>query len=110
MGAMRAIWTGSIAFGLVNVPVKLYSATESHDVSIHQVHDKDGGRIRYQRRCEVCDEVVEYSDIERAYDDGEHRVISHKNDFEALHSYDADELQALQVMPSYLILSILCRR
>ena len=42
---MRAMWKGSIAFGLVNVPVKLYSATETHDVRLHQVHDEDGGRI-----------------------------------------------------------------
>ena len=45
---MRAIWTGAITFGLVNVPVKLYSATEDHDIALHQVHAKDGGRIRYQ--------------------------------------------------------------
>jgi len=110
MGAMRAIWTGSIAFGLVNVPVKLYSATESHDVSMHQVHDKDGGRIRYQRRCEVCDEIVEYSDIERAYDDGEHRVIIHKDDFEALPSDDADEIEVLQFVPSDQIDSIMLEK
>jgi len=47
---MRSIWKGSIAFGLVNVPVKLYSATEDHDVDLHQVHDKDGGRIRSKLR------------------------------------------------------------
>ena len=41
------IWTGAITFGLVNVPVKVYSATEDHDVSLHQMHDVDGGRIRY---------------------------------------------------------------
>jgi DNA end-binding protein Ku len=110
MGAMRAIWTGSIAFGLVNVPVKLYSATESHDVSMHQVHDKDGGRIRYQRRCEVCDEIVEYSDIERAYDDGDHRVIIHKDDFEALPSDDADEIEVLQFVPSDQIDSIMLEK
>src|SRR5690349_16625437 len=46
---MRSIWKGSLSFGLVNVPVKLYSATEDHDVSLHQVHDADGGRIRYKR-------------------------------------------------------------
>ena len=57
---MRAIWKGAITFGLVNVPVKLYGATEDHDVELHQVHDKDGGRIRYQRRCEVCSKVVAY--------------------------------------------------
>ena len=107
---MRAIWTGSIAFGLVNVPVKLYSATENHDVRMHQVHDKDGGRIRYQRRCEECDEVVEYSDIERAYDDGDHRVIIHKEDFEALPSDDADDIEVLQFVPSDQIDSIMLEK
>lgn len=107
---MRAIWTGSIAFGLVNVPVKLYSATESHDVSMHQVHDKDGGRIRYQRRCEVCEEVVEYADIERAYDDGDHRVIIHKEDFEALPSDDADDIEVLQFVPTEDIDSIMLEK
>ena len=67
---MRAIWTGSIAFGLVNVPVKLYSATENHDVRMHQVHAKDGGRIRNQHRCEECGKTVEYDDIDKAFDDG----------------------------------------
>ena len=110
MGSMRAIWTGSIAFGLVNVPVKLYSATESHDVSMHQVHEKDGGRIRYQRRCEQCDEIVEYSDIERAYDDGEHRVIIHKDDFEALPSDDNDDIEVLQFVPSDQIDSIMLEK
>lgn len=110
MGSMRAIWTGSIAFGLVNVPVKLYSATENHDVRMHQVHDKDGGRIRYQRRCEECDEIVEYSDIERAYDDGDHRVIIHKDDFEALPSDDADDIEVLQFVPSDDIDSIMLEK
>ena len=59
---MRSLWKGSISFGLVNVPVRVYSATENHDVSLHQVHAEDGGRIRYQRRCEVCGEVVAYED------------------------------------------------
>ena len=107
---MRAIWTGSIAFGLVNVPVKLYSATENHDVRMHQVHDEDHGRIRYQRRCEECDEVVEYSDIERAYDDGDHRVIIHKEDFEALPSDDADDIEVLQFVPSDQIDSIMLEK
>jgi DNA end-binding protein Ku len=57
--SMRAIWKGAISFGLVNVPIRLYSATEDHDVDLHQVHDEDGGRIRYERRCEKCGKVVE---------------------------------------------------
>src|SRR5699024_1648050 len=110
MGAMRAIWTGSIAFGLVNVPVKLYSATESHDVDMHQVHDKDGGRIRYQRRCEVCGEIVEYSDIEKAYDDGDHRVIITKDDIEALPAEDDDDIEVLQFVPTDQIDPIMLER
>lgn len=110
MGSMRAIWSGSIAFGLVNVPVKLYSATESHDVDMHQVHQKDGGRIRYQRRCEACDEIVEYSEIERAYDDGEHRVIITKDDIEALPSDDDDDIEVLQFVPTDQIDSIMLEK
>lgn len=110
MGCMRAIWKGSIAFGLVNVPVKLYSATENHDVDMHQVHDKDGGRIRYQRRCEVCDEIVEYSEIDKAYEDGEHRVILTKDDFEALPAEDNDDIDVLQFVPNDQIDPIMLER
>ena len=42
---MRPIWKGAVSFGLVNVPVRLYSATENHDISFRQVHRTDGGRI-----------------------------------------------------------------
>jgi len=110
MGCMRAIWKGSIAFGLVNVPVKLYSATENHDVDMHQVHDKDGGRIRYQRRCEVCDEIVEYSEIDKAYEDGEHRVILTKDDFEALPAEGNDDIDVLQFVPNDQIDPIMLER
>ncbi|MGZ1490002.1 non-homologous end joining protein Ku [Brevibacterium sediminis] len=97
---MRAIWTGSIAFGLVNVPVKLYSATENHDVRMHQVHKKDGGRIRNQHRCEECGKTVEYDDIDKAFDDGEHRVVLTSEDFEALPAEDNDDIDVLQFVPS----------
>src|SRR5699024_3220103 len=90
--AMRAIWTGSIAFGLVNVPVKVYSATESHDLRMHQVHNKDGGRIRYERHCEICGELVDYTNIDRAYDDGDNRVIITKDDFQALPADHSDDI------------------
>lgn len=96
---MRAIWTGSIAFGLVNVPVKLYSATENHDVRMHQVHAKDGGRIRNQHRCEECGRTVDYDDIDKAFDDGEHRVTLTDEDFKALPA-DDDDIDVLQFVPS----------
>ncbi|SMX94306.1 DNA end-binding protein Ku [Brevibacterium antiquum CNRZ 918] len=99
-GGMRAIWTGSIAFGLVNVPVKLYSATENHDVNMHQVHEKDGGRIRNQHRCQECGKVVEFDDMVKAYDDGDNRVILTKDDFEALPADENDDLDVLQFVPN----------
>ncbi|WP_432477237.1 Ku protein [Nocardioides sp. GXQ0305] len=75
---MRAIWKGSVSFGLVNVPVKLYSATESHDVSFRQVHAKDGGRIKYQRVCSIDGEEVAYADIAKGYEteDGEMVILT----------------------------------
>ena len=57
------MWKGAVSFGLVNVPVKMYTATESHDLSFHQVHRTDGGQIRYKRACDVCGEQVAYDDI-----------------------------------------------
>src|SRR5690348_8069818 len=54
--AMRSIWKGAVSFGLVSITVKLYSATEEKDIRFHQIHAKDGGRIRYTRTCQVCGE------------------------------------------------------
>jgi DNA end-binding protein Ku len=96
---MRSIWKGAISFGLVNVPVKVYSATESHDVSLHQVHNKDGGRIRYQRKCEVCGKVVAYEDIDKAYDDGERTVVLTDEDFKSLPAEFNREIEVLEFVP-----------
>lgn len=65
---MRSIWKGAISFGLVSIPVKLYSATEERGVSFHQVHREDGGRVKYRRVCTVCGEEVAYSDIAKGYE------------------------------------------
>lgn len=97
---MRAIWKGDIAFGLVNVPVKVYSATEDHDVSLHQVHNEDGGRIRYQRKCEKCGEVVAFADIDRAYDDGGKALILTKEDFSSLPIEKSREISVVEFVPS----------
>jgi DNA end-binding protein Ku len=97
---MRSIWKGAIAFGLVNVPVKVYSATEDHDIALHQVHDKDGGRIRYQRRCEVCGRVVDYEHIDKAYDDGERTVILTEDDLSTLPEERSREIEVVEFVPS----------
>lgn len=112
---MRSIWKGSIAFGLVNVPVKVYSATEDHDIKFHQVHSKDYGRIRYKRVCEVCGEVVEYRDIAKAYDsdDGQTVIITDEDiatmpeersrEIEVVEFIPADQLDPLMYDKSYFL-------
>ncbi|SDL63520.1 DNA end-binding protein Ku [Corynebacterium mycetoides] len=107
---MRAIWSGSITFGLVNVPVKAYGATEDHDISFHQVHDRDGGRIRYQRRCEVCGEEVDYKHIDKAYEEDGDTVVLDKEDFDALPEADNNEIEVVQFVPSDQIDPILLEK
>ncbi|MEX0160645.1 MULTISPECIES: Ku protein [unclassified Microbacterium] len=97
---MRTIWKGALTFGLVNVPVKVYSATEDHDVPLHQVHEKDGGRIRYQRTCEVCGETVAYADIDRAYVDEGQTVVLTKEDLAALPAEKSREIDVVEFVPS----------
>jgi DNA end-binding protein Ku len=97
---MRAIWKGAITFGLVNVPVKLYSATEDHDVGLHQVHDADGGRIRYQRRCEVCNKVVEYAHIDKAYAEGQTTIVLTEDDLKSLPEERSREVEVVEFVPS----------
>ncbi|GAA3537214.1 non-homologous end joining protein Ku [Aeromicrobium flavum] len=96
---MRAIWKGAISFGLVHVPVKVYSATESHDVSLHQVHDEDGGRIRYERRCEICKEIVAYKNIDKAYDAGEKTIVLTDEDLKSLPAERSHEIDVVEFVP-----------
>ena len=74
----RAIWTGSISFGLVNVPVKLFTATEDRSVGFHQFEPESGERIRYQRVTEQSGKEVEYGSIVKGYEleDGSHVLIT----------------------------------
>ena len=98
---MRAIWKGAVSFGLVSVPVKLYAATESHDVSFRQVHAKDGGRIKYKRVCSIDGEEVEYADIAKGYetDDGQ-MVILDDSDLAELPSSSSREISVEKFVPS----------
>ena len=98
---MRAIWKGAVSFGLVSVPVKLYSATESKDISFRQVHVSDGGRIKYQRVCSIDGEEVPYSDIAKGYEteDGE-MVILDDTDLADLPSASSREISVEKFVPS----------
>ncbi len=64
----RAIWSGSISFGLLNVPVKLYSATARRGISLREIRESDGARIRHRRVAEGTDEEVPYEKIQKAFE------------------------------------------
>jgi DNA end-binding protein Ku len=97
---MRSIWKGAISFGLVTIPVKLYSATEERDVSFHQVHRDDGGRIRYKRVCQTDGEEVPYSDIAKGYElsSGEVVVLTDE-DFADLPLTTSRTIDVLEFVP-----------
>ena len=65
--APRSLWNGSIAFGLVTVPVKVYTATESKSVHFREIHAKDGGKIEHRRICPKENKAVDSDEIVRGY-------------------------------------------
>lgn len=95
------MWKGAVAFGLVNVPVKLYTATSQHDVSLHMVHREDGGRIRYRKTCTVDGEEVPADEIARAHttDDGQMVVID-EGDLDALPVSSSQEIEVQEFVPA----------
>ncbi len=102
MGAMpQSIWKGSISFGLVSIPVRLFSATEEKDISFRQVHREDGGRIRYKRVCAVDGEEVAYADIAKGYElpDGE-MVVLDDDDFANLPISSSRSVEVLSFVPA----------
>jgi len=89
-----------VSFGLVNVPIKLYAATHNHNVGLHQVHALDGGRIRYQKVCELDGEVIAQRDIVSGYTDGHHQVTLTKEDLEDLPAERSREISVVEFVPS----------
>lgn len=98
---MRAIWKGAVSFGLVNVPVRLYSATQNHDLSFHQVRESDGSRIRLRRVAQADGEEVAYRDIAKAYvtDDGK-TVILTDEDLKSLPNRSSKEIAVESFVPA----------
>jgi DNA end-binding protein Ku len=79
---MRAIWTGAIGFGLVNIPVKLFSATQSSNLDLDMLDKKDHSNIKFQRVNESTGKVVEWKDIVKGYKVDEDYVVLTDSDFE----------------------------
>ena len=108
---MRAIWKGAVSFGLVSVPVRLYSATESHDLQFRQVRASDGSRIRYRRVAEADGEEVAYRDIAKGYETEDGRmVILTDDDLASLPSRSSKEISVEKFVPADEIDPILLDR
>ena len=73
--APRSIWNGTVTFGMVNVPIKLFSATESKSVHFHEVHAKDGARIQHRKICPKDDKEVKSDDLVKGYEVDEDKYV-----------------------------------
>ncbi len=71
----KSIWNGTLTFGMVNVPVKLYSATESKTVHFHEVHARDGARIEHRRICPKENREVPFKEIVKGYEVAEDKYV-----------------------------------
>jgi Ku protein len=110
---MKSVWKGVISFGLVSIPVRLFLATEERGVALHQVHVKDGGRVRYRRFCTVDGEEVPFEDIVRGYElptgdvvvltaeDFANLPLSTSRAIDVLSFVDEDSLDPVQLARSY---------
>ncbi len=96
----RAIWTGTISFGLVNVPVRMYSAIDESDLRFHLVHEPDGGRIGYQKVCKAENEPVPDEEIVKAYEvKKDELVILTDEDFAAAKTEGVKSIEISDFVP-----------
>ncbi|MFF2040455.1 Ku protein [Kitasatospora sp. NPDC058170] len=112
---MQTTWKGTISFGLVSIPVHLYSATQEHDVPLHQVHAKDGGRVRMKRYCEQEEKEVPYAEIAKGYESPDGRTVTlsdqdladlplpSKKIIDVLAFVDASEIDPLMFSKAYYV-------
>ncbi|MCL6571393.1 MAG: Ku protein [Bacillus sp. (in: Bacteria)] len=77
---MHTMWKGSISFGLVNIPIKLHTATEDKDIKLRTLHNKCHAPIKYEKICSVCEEEVKPEDIIRAYEYTKGKFVVLDND------------------------------
>jgi DNA end-binding protein Ku len=97
---MRMVWRGTISFGLVTIPVRLYVATESKNVPAHQIHLTDGGRLQYKRVCSIDGAEVPYEEIGRGYESatGELVVLS-DDDLSMLPASASRSIEVISFLP-----------
>jgi DNA end-binding protein Ku len=96
----RAIWSGAISFGLVNVPVRMYSALDEHDLHFHLIHEPDGGRIGYQKFCKKEEKLVPDDEIVKAFEIKKDKlVVLDDEDFEAVKTEGVKTIEISDFVP-----------
>jgi DNA end-binding protein Ku len=98
--AARSIGSGTISFGLVAIPIRLYPAVVSERVSFHLLHAKCGSRIKYQTYCPVCDQVVDRDELVKGYELGKEQYIRVTEDeLEALEGEASKDIDIAEFVP-----------
>ncbi len=94
---MRAIWTGSISFGLVNIQISLYSATESRALNFRLLHKKNHEPIHYKRWCDSCKKEVDWGDVVKGLElsKGEYYILD-KEELESLKPEKSDTIDIIE--------------
>ncbi len=93
---MRPLWKGAITFGLISIPVRLYSAVQEKSLKFHLMHDADGGRIRYERVCSKCGKKVSWDDLVKGYEYSKDHYVTFTED--ELDGLDVDSIKAIDVV------------
>ena len=96
----RAIWSGTISFGLVNVPVRMYSAIDEQDLHFHLIHEPDGGRIGYRKFCKAEEKLVPDDEIVKAFEVKKDKlVVLTDEDFEAVKTEGVKTIEISDFVP-----------
>lgn len=93
---MRSLWKGAITFGLISIPVRLYSAVQEKSLKFHLLHEEDGGRIRYKRECAKCGKEVSWDDIVKGYEYSKDHYVQFTS--EELEALDVESIRAIDVV------------
>jgi DNA end-binding protein Ku len=101
---MRMVWRGTISFGLVTIPVRLYAATENKNVPAHQVHINDGGRVQYKRVCSIDGAEVPYEEIGRGYESATGELVMlDEDDLAMLTSKSSRSIEVISFLPVQVV-------
>ena len=93
---MKTLWKGAITFGLISIPVRLYSAVQEKSLKFNMLHEEDKGRIKYKRECAKCGKEVGWDDIVKGYEYSKDHYVQFSE--EEMDSVDVDSVRAIDVV------------